>query len=107
MNKMSGMSKSGTCLTACPKVLENPDNQRSDMDKTAIEQRIREHLPDATVTVEGGDGKYTAEVISAQFDGCGTVKRHRMVYASLQAEIQSGALHALSIKAKTPEEAQG
>jgi acid stress-induced BolA-like protein IbaG/YrbA len=32
------------------------------------------------------------------------VKRHQTVYATLQAQIASGELHALTIKAYTPKE---
>ena len=74
------------------------------MDAQTIQTRIKQQLPDAQVSVTGEEGKYTAEVISSQFAGQGTLERHRLVYATLQAEIQSGAVHALTIKAKTPDE---
>ncbi|MGM0564828.1 MAG: BolA family protein [Pseudomonadota bacterium] len=63
-------------------------------------------LPDAEVRVEGDGYKYEALVISTDFEGLSTIQRHKKVYAALGELITGGALHALTIKAKTPEEAQ-
>ena len=54
--------------------------------------------------VSGGEGKYEAIVISDSFDNLSMVKEHQMVYATVKTQIASGELHALSIKAFTPEE---
>lgn len=70
-----------------------------------IQQKIEQGMPDAKVSVSGGEGKYTAEVISDAFDGLMTIKRHKIVYACVNDDIASGALHALTIVAKTPSEA--
>lgn len=69
-----------------------------------IQQLIQQQMPEAQVTVTGEEGKFTAEVISDAFDGLTTIKRHKMVYAGVNDEITSGALHALTIVAKTPAE---
>ncbi len=53
----------------------------------------------ATVTVDGS--KYTATVISDVFEGKTMVAEQKMVYALLNQHIQSGAIHALTIKAYT------
>lgn len=47
---------------------------------------------------------FNVNIVSSKFDGQTLVKRHRMVYELLSDELQSG-LHALSITAKTPKEA--
>ena len=70
-----------------------------------IQQLIAEQMTDAEVSVSGEEGKFTATVISDAFAGLPTIKRHKMVYACVNAEIASGALHALTIVAKTPQEA--
>ena len=49
-------------------------------------------------------GKYVAEVVSEEFNNLNLIKRHKLVYACVNDEITSGALHALTIIAKTPEE---
>ncbi len=69
-----------------------------------IQQLIEQGMPDAQVSVSGAEGKFTAEVISAKFEGLMTIKRHKLVYACVNDEIASGALHALTIIAKTPAE---
>ena len=69
-----------------------------------IQQLIEAEMTDAKVSVSGDEGKFTAEVISDQFDGLMPIKRHKLVYACVNDEITSGALHALTIVAKTPAE---
>ena len=71
----------------------------------AVEQMIRNSIPDAQVTVSGDGYKYEADIISSVFEGLMTVKRHQLVYTALNEAITSGALHALTIRAKTPAEA--
>lgn len=65
---------------------------------------ITRHIPDAEVTVNGDGYKYEAIIISDAFQGLNTMKRHQLVYAALNDAITSGELHALTIKAYTPEE---
>lgn len=70
-----------------------------------IQSLIAPAFTDGSVRVEGAEGKFTAEIISAQFEGLMTLKRHKLVYACVNEHIASGALHALTIIAKTPAEA--
>lgn len=54
----------------------------------------------------GGDGyHFEAVVVSKAFEGKRPVARQQMVYATVQPQITSGELHALSLKTLTPEEA--
>ncbi len=69
-----------------------------------IEKLIEAGLPNSKAMVSGGEGKYEAIVISDSFDKLSMVKEHQMVYATVKTQIASGELHALSIKAFTPEE---
>ena len=48
---------------------------------------------------------FKVEIVSAQFEGKMPVARHRMVYSILDAELKDG-VHALSLKTKTPAEAE-
>ena len=60
---------------------------------------------DASEIIVDGDGyKNEAIVVSSVFEGLNAVKRHQTVYATLKDQIASGAVHAISIKAYTPEE---
>jgi stress-induced morphogen len=71
-----------------------------------VQQLIEAALPGASVTVEdfagGGGDHLTAHVCAPQFEGLALLERHRLVYAAVEAELGSGAIHALSIKASTP-----
>ncbi len=69
-----------------------------------IQQLIERGMPTESVEVSGGEGKYVAEVVSSAFDDLSLIKRHKLVYACVNDEIASGALHALTIIAKTPAE---
>ena len=74
------------------------------MDSATIEQMIREGLPDARVEVSGDDGvHFEARVVSPSFQGLPTLKRHRMVYATL-GPLMGNEIHALGLRTLTPEE---
>lgn len=74
------------------------------MDTQQIENLIQAGIPDAEVTVSGGEGKFEATVISSAFEGLMPVKRHQLVYATVREQIADGSLHALSIRPLTPDE---
>lgn len=46
-------------------------------------------------------------IVSSKFRGMGLVARHRLVYDQLDHEFKHDGLHAVNIKAKTPEEYEG
>jgi BolA protein len=48
-------------------------------------------------------GHYRLTIVSPRFSGCGTMQRHRLIYGAL-GPMMRGEIHALSIKALTPEE---
>lgn len=76
------------------------------MDAATVKSLIEKGLPDAQVEVEGADGvHFEARVVSAAFAGKLPLARHRLVYATL-GDLMGGAIHALSLKTLTPEEAQ-
>lgn len=77
------------------------------MEAAAIEQMIREGIPDATVEIADlrGDGDhYAALVTSATFKGKSRVQQHQMVYAALKGKM-GGELHALALTTAVPENA--
>lgn len=71
---------------------------------TEIARLITASLADASVDVQGADGKYQVQVISSAFAGLNRVKRQQVVYRLLDDHIRSGAIHAVSMLLKTPEE---
>ena len=52
---------------------------------------------------DGGETHFNVEVVSAEFADMSRVARQRLVYAALSVELE-GPVHALSIRALTPEE---
>ena len=75
------------------------------MDTKTIHDLIQQGLPDAIISVEGPDGvHFEAKVISPAFAGKLPLARHRMVYATL-GEHMGNAIHALSLRTLTPDEA--
>lgn len=82
----------------------NPESTM-ELDAATIAAKIRPAFSETdTITVEGGGGKFVAHIVSERFEGLSKVRRHQMVYATVRPEIDSGALHALSIDARTPAE---
>ncbi len=64
---------------------------------------VEKGIPDSSADITGDGSKFEARVVSSAFEGQSTIKRHKMVYAILDEHIKSGAIHALTIKAHTPE----
>lgn len=77
------------------------------MEPQAIVDLIKAGMPDADVEVTGDGRHFEAVVVSSAFDGKSLVQRHRMVMNTVQQQIASDELHALSIKAYTPDQAAG
>ncbi|KUM03045.1 BolA family transcriptional regulator [Chromobacterium subtsugae] len=50
-----------------------------------------------------GGGHYTLTIVSARFANLNRVQRHRLVYQTL-GELMASRVHALAIRALTPEE---
>jgi len=50
-----------------------------------------------------GGGHFTVFIVSEAFTGLSPIKRHRLVYDAA-ADLLPSVIHALSIKAKTPDE---
>jgi len=74
------------------------------MEASEVKKCIEQGIPGAEVTVSSDGNKYSAIVVSQAFEGMTMIAEQKMVYATVNEHIQSGAIHALSIKAYTPEE---
>ncbi len=79
--------------------------------ETTVRQRVAERLrtaiPDSLVEVvdlTGTDNHLEARVVSTAFEGKSLVERHKMVYAPLRDWIDDDTVHALAVKAWTPEQ---
>ena len=65
---------------------------------------VERSIPESSADITGDGSKFEARVVSGHFEGLSTLARHRLVYAVLDEHIRSGAIHALTIRAFTPEE---
>jgi len=75
------------------------------MEPEYIKNMIEAGLPGAEAHVQGDGTHFEAIVISGAFQGKGLLEKHRLVYSTLGGQM-GGAIHALSIRAYTPEEWQ-
>ena len=74
------------------------------MEPDEVKQIIEAGIPDCEANVTADGGKYTAIVVSDEFEGKTLLAEQKMVYALVNEHIQSGAIHALTIKAYTKKE---
>ena len=74
------------------------------METAVVARLIEAGLPDAEVRVTGDGSHFEAVVVSEAFAGQSLLRKQRMVLATVDEQIRSGELHALSIKTYTPEE---
>ena len=61
------------------------------------------HLHAGHAGAASGAGHFSVHVTSSRFQGCSTLERHRLVYQAVN-DMMPGEIHALSIRARTPEE---
>ncbi len=69
-----------------------------------VKQRIEQGILNAVCFVNefsGGTDHYSVVVVSNAFDGLSSLMRHRMIMDLFKAEMETGEVHALTIKAFT------
>ena len=79
-----------------------------------ITQKLRSHFEPLYLEVinesknhnvpKNSETHFKVVVVSTKFDGLKLIERHRAVNTLLRDELKTGGVHALSIKAKTPEQ---
>jgi len=78
----------------------------TDMNPEEIVRLIQGGLPDAEAQVRSDDNThFEAVVVSPAFAGKTRIARHQMVYGTL-GSLMGNEIHAMSIRAHTPEEWQ-
>ena len=73
------------------------------LDPAAIEVVDDSHKHVGHAGARGGQGHFSVDIVSAAFAGKLLLARHRLVYAALGDMLQTD-IHALAIRARTPEE---
>lgn len=74
------------------------------MNSEQLSHILQQAFPQAEINVSGQAGKFDLRIVDAEFEGKKTVARQQAVYAPINEHIASGAVHAVSIRAMTPEE---
>lgn len=77
------------------------------MTPVQLKERIEKLSPETQVEVNDLTGTmdhYQAIVVSPVFSNKMMIEQHRMVFKLVQAEVDSGELHALTLKTYTPEQ---
>lgn len=69
-----------------------------------LKSRLEEAFADAEVAVAGEGKRFEIHIVSAAFEGLNRVRRQQAVYAVIGDLIASGAIHAVTIRASTPDE---
>ncbi len=62
-----------------------------------IEQVLREAFPDSDITVTGGGGKFHVQARGDAFAGLMPVRQQQLVYQHLNAYIERGDIHAVTM----------
>ena len=76
----------------------------------SIREQVRERLEQALGGIvqvrdlTGTDNHFQVRVVSAAFEGKTPIERHKLVYAPLLDWIEDDTVHALSVRAYTPEQ---
>ncbi|MFA9486503.1 BolA/IbaG family iron-sulfur metabolism protein [Moraxella haemolytica] len=65
---------------------------------------LQPHFPKAHLQAANQGNKFEVLIVDAVFEGKRPVQRQQAVYAIVNPHIQSGAMHALTIHALTPDE---
>ena len=63
-------------------------------------------LPCDYLVVDGDGTHFEALIVSAAFEGKSRIQRQQLVYQALGGRIESGEVHALSMRTLTPAEWQ-
>jgi acid stress-induced BolA-like protein IbaG/YrbA len=68
-----------------------------------IESYIKQGIACTHINVEGDGQHFFATIVSSEFEGKRLIQRHQLVYGAMGDRMKA-EVHALSIKAFTPEE---
>ena len=74
------------------------------MDSTEVQQILSQALELEELHVKGEGSHYEVIAVDVRFEGMNRVKKQQLIYAPLMEYIQRTDIHAVSIKAYTPDE---
>lgn len=76
------------------------------MSNEELENIFTTELGVSSVQVTGDGYHFKINIIATEFEGLSKVKRQQWVYSKVKSYITNGSLHALTINALTPKEAE-
>ncbi|HEY5716889.1 MAG TPA: BolA family protein [Motiliproteus sp.] len=74
------------------------------MEAVEVKRLVESQLNGCEVITSGEGCNFQVTVVGDVFNGLNPVKKQQLVYGCLNDQIASGAIHALTIKAYTPEQ---
>lgn len=77
------------------------------MDDTELKQVLHAGLGDCEIEIQIDGNKIGLVLVSSVFAGLSRVKRQQLVYGLLKDRIESGEIHAVTMRTLTPEEKIG
>lgn len=77
------------------------------MDAATVKALLQAELPDCEIEVRGEGANYDITVVGSRFEDMRPVRKQQLVYAALTEQIADGSIHAVNIRALTPEQARG
>jgi monothiol glutaredoxin len=101
------MSNNGSLLPLLTTAVPKKEQAAGDaLSVGEVEQLVSQGFSDAKVMIDGEGCDLLITVVSSQFSDLSLVKKQQMVMATLKEPLGSGKLHAVSVKAYTPDEWQ-
>lgn len=77
------------------------------MNEDEVISRVKAVYPEAVIDIAGENCSFELFIIDKGFSGMNTLQRQKSLLALFKDDITTGKLHALSIKARTPDEQKG
>jgi acid stress-induced BolA-like protein IbaG/YrbA len=74
------------------------------MQEAELLERIKALYPDAALEASGENCNFEVFVVTSAFAGMSALKRQQSILGLFSEELKTGKLHALGVRAKTPEE---
>mgnify|MGYP001193678008 CR=1 FL=1 len=74
------------------------------MDAQQVQTLVQEALPDCEIQVQNDGNHYLVVAVGERFSGMSPVKKQQLVYGALNEPLTDGRIHALTIRAYTPEQ---
>lgn len=71
-----------------------------------VQKRLAQALPDCEIEVQNDGNRFLVVAVGERFAELNRVKRQQLIYGELDDLLAEGTIHALTIRAMTPQEWQ-